>query len=273
MSGFRAVLFDFYGTLTTAVGRGEAHADIARWLGCTPSALNAELDRTFLVRARGGYGSPVDALRRVAHDAGGRPDDRRVAAAVAARVAAIRADTRLRDEAVPVLTELRRRGVLSGLVSDCCHELPMFLPTLPVAPLLSTCVYSIEVGACKPDPRMYRAACERLGVRPRDCLYVGDGGSQELSGAEAVGMTAVRLAASDLAGHLQFNAETGWTGPDIGSLADSLALLGRLVRPSRARLTTARWADAGSRSDRAAAGRSRRRRTANRLRHGPPTPR
>jgi putative hydrolase of the HAD superfamily len=215
---FRAVLFDFFGTLTTAVHRGPAHANIARWLGCDPAAFAAELDRSFGVRARGGYGPPADALRRVIRGAGGRPSERRLAVALSARSAAVRADTRLRPDAVPVLAALRDRGVLTGLVSDCGPELPLFLSTLPVAPLLSTCVYSVEIGACKPHPKMYLTACARLGVEPADCLYIGDGGSRELTGARAVGMTAVRLAAPDLVRHLQFDRDTAWTGSAAPSL-------------------------------------------------------
>jgi putative hydrolase of the HAD superfamily len=208
----RAVLFDFFGTLTMAVRRGPAHANIARWLGCDPVRFAAELDRSFRVRARGGYGPPADALRRVTSRAGGRPSGRRLAVALSARSAAIRADTRLRPDAVPVLTALHEAGLPTALVSDCGPELPLILSTLPVAPLLTACVYSVEVGVCKPHPRMYLTACARLGVAPEDCLYVGDGGGRELSGARALGMTAVRLGAPDLGGHLQFDSDTAWTG-------------------------------------------------------------
>jgi len=218
----RAVLFDFFGTLTTAVHRGPAHATIARWLGCDPDAFAAELDRSFRVRARGGLGPPADALRRVTRGAGGRPSDRRLSVALSARPAALRADIRLRPDAVPVLAALRRGGLLTGVVSDCGPELPLLMATLPVAPLLSTCVYSVEVGTCKPHPRMYLTACSRLGVDPADCLYVGDGGGRELSGARAVGMTAVRLTAPDLARHLQFDADTRWTGWGAPSLTQAV---------------------------------------------------
>jgi putative hydrolase of the HAD superfamily len=51
-------------------------------------------------------------------------------------------------------------------------------------------------------------------------VYVGDGGSQELTGAAHLGMTAVRLASADLAGHLVFNADSGWHGPTVASLLD-----------------------------------------------------
>ena len=222
---YRAVLFDFFGTLTQAISRGPAHAHIARWLGCDPRAFTSALDRTFLERARGGYGTAQQSLRRVAEEAGALPGRTRVAVALPVRVAAVRADTRLRAEAVPVLRGLRERGLRTGLISDCTHELPRYLPAMPIAPLLETCVYSIEVGACKPDPRMYLTACERLAVEPAECLYIGDGGSQELSGARAVGMTAVRLAARDLGRHLRFNGEQGWTGHTARTLREAVTYL------------------------------------------------
>lgn len=223
MSGYRAVLFDFFGTLTLGVRRGPAHAHIARWLGCEPVAFTAALDQSFPTRARGGYGSPAKALRRVTATAGARPDEYRLAAALAARLAAVRADTRLRDEALPVLAELRARGVGTAVVSDCCHELPQLLPTLPIARYLTATVFSIEVGTCKPDPKMYLTACRMLETPPRDCLYVGDGGSRELTGARAVGMAAVRLNAPDLAGHLVFDADQGWAGPSARTLREAVS--------------------------------------------------
>jgi putative hydrolase of the HAD superfamily len=227
MSAYRAVLFDFFGTLTHAVARGPAHAHIARWLGCDPGAFTDALDRTFLERARGGYGTASQSLRRVAESVGVRPSRDQLAVALPARLAAVRMDTRLRADAVPVLRAVQARGLRTGLVSDCTHELPGYLPDLPVAALLDTCVYSIEVGVCKPDPWMYLTACARLGVEPDECLYVGDGGSQELSGAEAVGMTAVRLTAWDLPGHLRFNEERWWSGRSARSLTEAVGYLDR----------------------------------------------
>jgi putative hydrolase of the HAD superfamily len=110
------------------------------------------------------------------------------------------------------------------VVSDCWYELPAFLPTLPLAPLLDACVYSLDVGRCKPHPDMYLAACERLGVAPGECLYVGDGGNGELSGAERLGLTPLRLAAPDLHLHLVFQPDV-WAGPSVRSLSEVSGLL------------------------------------------------
>jgi putative hydrolase of the HAD superfamily len=49
------------------------------------------------------------------------------------------------------------------------------------------------VGIAKPDAGIYRAALSGLDVDAADAWFVGDGGSNELSGARAVGMRSVLL--------------------------------------------------------------------------------
>jgi putative hydrolase of the HAD superfamily len=225
MPAYRAVVFDFFGTLTRSVQRGPQHAALARALGVEPEAVRGVLDRTFRARARGRYGSAEATLRWVIEQAGGRPQASQVRAAVPARVDALKADTRLRSDAVSVLAAIKRRGLATALISDCTHELPAFLPSLPVAPLLDVKIYSVRLGACKPDPKIYLAACSELGVRPSECLYVGDGGSHELSGAAAVGMTPVRLTAPDLANHLVFDSDTNFAGRTVRSLTEVVAVV------------------------------------------------
>ncbi|MEV6298058.1 HAD family hydrolase [Actinoplanes sp. NPDC051861] len=225
MPAYRAVVFDFFGTLTRSVQRGPQHADIARALGTDPDILVGVLDRTFRARACGRYGSAEATLRWVIEQAGGDPRPSVIQAAMPARVDALRADTQLRPDAVTALTAIRHRGMRTALISDCTHELPAFLPGLPVAPLLDAQIYSVELGVCKPDPEIYLAACAALDVAPHDCLYVGDGGSHELTGAAAVGMTPVRLAAPDLANHLVFDADTNFAGRTVRSLTEVIRLI------------------------------------------------
>ena len=227
MPAYRAVVFDFFGTLTRAVRRGPQHAELARALGTDPDAMTTVLDRTFRARAVGRYGSAEATLRWVIEQAGGRPRAAQVRAGVPARIDALKADTRLRGDAVSALSAIRRRGLRTAVISDCTHELPAFLPALPVAPLLDAAVYSVRLGVCKPDPRIYLAACRELGVAPGECLYVGDGGSHELTGAAAVGMTPVRLAAPDLAHHLVFDADRNFAGRTVRSLSEVVGLVDR----------------------------------------------
>jgi putative hydrolase of the HAD superfamily len=183
------------------------------------------LDKTFYARASGALGSPATALAGVLRLAGAAPTPDQLDWAVTARVAVARADVRLRNEAVPVLRALHGAGVRTAVVSDCGYELPLFFPALPIARLVDSAVFSVRVGHCKPHPAMYLTACRRLGVEPSECLFVGDGGSQELSGARWVGMVAVQLDAADLAEHLVYHSEEGWKGLRVGSLLDILPLV------------------------------------------------
>src|ERR1700754_4222406 len=126
MSAYRAVVFDFFGTLTRSVQRGPQHAEIARALGADPEAVTGVLDRTFRTRAVGHYGDAAATLRWVIEQAGGRPRQAQVRAGVPARINALKADTRLRGDAVSALSAIRRRGLRTAVISDCTHELPAF---------------------------------------------------------------------------------------------------------------------------------------------------
>jgi putative hydrolase of the HAD superfamily len=221
----RAVLFDYFGTLTRAVRQGPSHRQMARRLGCDPDAWLALMAATFYLRASGRLGDPTEVLGLLARHLGAAPAYWTLRIVRAQRIAAIAADAPLRPQAVPVLRGLRERGLRTAVISDCWYELPALLPHLPIHPLLDASVYSVDVGWCKPHPAMYLAACERLGVTLRECLYVGDGGSRELSGAQALGMWAVQLAAPDLAEHLSYAPDEDFRGPSIASLDALLPLL------------------------------------------------
>lgn len=53
-------------------------------------------------------------------------------------------------------------------------------------------VYSHEEGCLKPDPRIYRAVCERLEVAPEAAVFLDDV-QENVDGALAVGMKAIRF--------------------------------------------------------------------------------
>ena len=90
---------------------------------------------------------------------------------------------------------------------------------------IDTTVFSCAVGRRKPDPLLYRLACDGLGVPPGDCVYVGDGGSGELSGAAAFGMRAVLLADEGWAAGHRYDSDD-WHGEVIHRITEVPELLG-----------------------------------------------
>src|SRR6185503_10045341 len=70
-------------------------------------------------------------------------------------------------------------------------------------------VESSKVGVRKPEPRFYEIACELLGVRPDECVFLDDLGVN-LKPAAAMGMTTIKVA--DAAQAIEdLSAALGWT--------------------------------------------------------------
>jgi putative hydrolase of the HAD superfamily len=221
--GMSAVVFDFFGTLTPispdSVWAGYA-AKLAALIGVSPEALVAALDETFGERMTGATGGVRQTMRALATRLGVRLSDERLDTAVLARRRFQESMFTLRPEALPAITKLRQRGMKIGLLSDCSQELPDAWPRLPLAELVDAPVFSCMEGTRKPDPRLFRTVAANLDVPPVACVYVGDGGGRELTGASGVGMRAVLLAGADWRQHHAHDEERGWTGPRIASLTE-----------------------------------------------------
>ena len=73
----------------------------------------------------------------------------------------------------------------AAIVSNADREhLAAWTFALPVEFVL----VSEELGAYKPDPRVFRTALERLGLEAHEVLHVGDSDVDDIRGAKAAGM-------------------------------------------------------------------------------------
>ena len=221
--GMQAVVFDFFGTLTP-VSPSEVWASnaakLAAVLGVGTEPLLQLLDDSFPERITGVLGDQRQTMEALADRLGVRLTGEQLAEAIAVRRSVQEAMFTLRPEALGVIERLRSAGLKTGLVSDCTSELPDAWAQLPLAALIDAPVFSCIEGTRKPDPRLFRKVAADLATEPARCVYIGDGGGQELTGASALGMRAVLLAGPDWHAHGDRRRETGWTGPRIGSLTE-----------------------------------------------------
>jgi putative hydrolase of the HAD superfamily len=100
--------------------------------------------------------------------------------------------TVLHDDTMPFLETLRTKGVRMAFVSNCADNTHPLLDVLGLSGLVDELVLSCEVGAAKPDPAIFEAALERLGVAPDEALFVDDQ-QDYCDGAAALGIRAVRI--------------------------------------------------------------------------------
>ena len=182
MSRYRALVVDFGGVLTTSIWpafaafcereglepqtvrdlfKGDAEA-LALLRGLeTGDLADAEFERRF--GALLGVAEHEGLIGRMFADLG--PDERMIGAVRTARKAGTRTG---------LITNSWGMGIYDRAPTD----------------LFDAVVISGEVGLHKPQPEIYELACERLGVRADEVVFVDDL-RENCEGAEAVGMTAV----------------------------------------------------------------------------------
>ena len=80
----------------------------------------------------------------------------------------------LMPDAQSTLEQLKRSGVKLGIVSNHTSAIRKIIENMGLDQYFDTIVISEEAGLSKPDPEILRLACERLGVRCEESIYVGD---------------------------------------------------------------------------------------------------
>lgn len=104
-----------------------------------------------------------------------------------------------------VLTELRRRGIRTGVVSNsfCTSNVLRYeLDRNGLLDAFQFVISSADYGIQKPHPVIFKVALARLGCDPSEAWFVGDNFEKDIVGASAVGMTAVWLNQEDVSHEL-----------------------------------------------------------------------
>jgi HAD superfamily hydrolase (TIGR01549 family) len=97
----------------------------------------------------------------------------------------------LYEDAAPVLRELRRHGLKIGLVSNTSRDIGRFVDTFSLD--VDAAIASGAHGKVKPDPSIFLAVLDRLGVAPGEAVMVGDSPADDVEGARSLGMQAFLL--------------------------------------------------------------------------------
>lgn len=101
------------------------------------------------------------------------------------------------DDVVTTLEELRRRDLKLAIVSNWDSHLPKLLAALDLERFFRVVAVSAIEEVGKPDPEIFRRACERLQVSPTEALHVGDSLTEDYEGARAAGLSALLLDRGD----------------------------------------------------------------------------
>jgi len=190
-----AILFDFFHTLS-AIETTNAPLPPETWeiLGLERDVWRQAWRASTQARARGEITDLYEMFAAPARAVNPAMDEWLIRAAMQTRLDKFaNALLRISPDVLETLAALRQRGKKLGLVSNADYSEIAAWPRSPLRAAFDTVVFSCQVGCCKPEPEIYLRACRDLDVSPGECLFVGDGGSQELWGAKQLGMTTVHM--------------------------------------------------------------------------------
>ena len=179
MASVRAVLFDFSGTLASCEARDEWFAG----MGLDGAQRAKVMDRlthptASVTHHAWDYRDLDPVLHREAYlhvlSNSGLGDEH---AEQLYRRVTDPAEWAVYPDTLFVLKSLRQNGIRTAVVSNIAWD----IRTVLAAAEIDEFVLSFEIGAAKPDPRIFTSALTRLGVRAADALMIGD--SEENDGA------------------------------------------------------------------------------------------
>jgi putative hydrolase of the HAD superfamily len=223
----RIVLFDLFGTLVPG-GSGRERDDVSRLIAndfdVDSEQFAALIRATYDERMRGTLGDLRETLAHLAKRLGGEPSSDSVDRAALRRLTFTH-ELLSQTWAIPALQVLTASGIRVGVVSDCSAETPEIWDQSPIAPYAEATSFSCLTGTRKPAPEAYLIATRALQVDPTDCVFVGDGGSNELTGAESLGMTTYRYTPTNPEARTIIDPDLDWNGPEIRDLGELKSIL------------------------------------------------
>jgi HAD superfamily hydrolase (TIGR01509 family) len=187
-----AVLFDLYDTLVWTEWP-LLRERLAEAVGVRPRDLMRGFVATRDARGVGIFGSAEGDLRAVFAAAGADLSDDRVRELTRIELETLtKGGIHLYDDSLPVLRELRARGVPTAIISNCDHATRPVVDALALEDEVDAVVLSFEAGVLKPNPDIYRTTLERIGAAPARSTFVDDQAAY-LDGAAALGMQTFQI--------------------------------------------------------------------------------
>ncbi|MDR3122950.1 MAG: HAD family hydrolase [Treponema sp.] len=195
MAQKRAILFDLFFTLIDPLKDELFRESEYAVLDMERSEFEQWNEVDYDLRASGKIRGPYNVFRHIVR--GRVIDEALLLRAADARLERIRrALCGVEEQKLALLKKLRKLGFRICLVSNADDMDKHHWQDSPLRACFDQTIFSCDAGLLKPDPRIYRLALERLGLEPAaerlgQCIYVGDGGHEELRGAGEAGMTTV----------------------------------------------------------------------------------
>ncbi len=190
---YKAVIFDLFETLITEWGHKKyTKNEMCSDLGIERAKFDVYWDEKEKERYSGEI-SFTDSVLFVCEKCGKKIDDSILSGIMDKRMKTKSLCFEYVDPNVYLLLErLKTIGLRLAIISNCSSEEVQVIKQSKIYEYFDKIILSYEVKMQKPDIRIYKEGSGLLGVAAEECIFVGDGGSNELEGAKAAGMKAIQ---------------------------------------------------------------------------------
>ena len=188
----KVVIFDLFETLVSGFDTGHPlTTEVAQTLELPVKEFQREYYQSLRpARYTGQFPDYATVLRYIVGKLGGKSPESTIKTLTERRQSAFTAHLRcIEPEILDMLNEITTLGIRLGLISNTDGSEVLDWQNSPLARFFEVTIFSHAVGMVKPDPHIYQHACKNLDVAPSDCIFIGDGNSDELRGAAQVGMS------------------------------------------------------------------------------------
>lgn len=97
-------------------------------------------------------------------------------------------------ESETLLQQLKAMGYIVGIITNGPSMLQHHkLDTSGLRKYCDIAVVSGDIGVHKPDPALFTYTADKIGLKPEECVYVGDHPVNDIQGALSAGMKAIRM--------------------------------------------------------------------------------
>jgi len=188
----KAYLFDLFDTLTGYESDWSSIPGASSMLGVDSRKWNEQLLLYSADRLTGKLRDPFRIIREMAHALDPSIPDELIREVVTRRTNRyMDALLNIPEENIETIRTLHRQGKKIALLSNADVMECKGWDQSPLKSFFDLAAFSCETGFAKPDPQAYLYCMQKLGVHPEECVFVGDGGSNELAGAKNLGITTV----------------------------------------------------------------------------------
>ena len=188
----KVVIFDLFETLVSGFDTGHpSTTEVAQTLELPVREFQQEYYQNLRpARYTGQFPDYATVLYYIVEKLGGKSAESTIKTLAERRQSAFTAHLRrIEPKILDMLSEITTLGIRLGLISNTDGSEVLDWANSPLSGFFEVTIFSHAVGMVKPDPDIYQHACQNLDVAPSDCIFIGDGNSDELRGAAQAGMS------------------------------------------------------------------------------------